>query len=180
MLWKTHSLCDTAVQKYRPSAIPVPPESTFLEWLICTCLAESSAFLCDSSRCLRWPPAVNLAHQLWKPPLKPTGTSEATFEGLRCEVGQWQAKRDEDMECVSGSAAAPQHPSRWVLLFSLIFSFSLACEDTCHMSGNVGPAGCNQILPICNLITYYLTTILAKSVHISEVQKYDVDANSAF
>lgn len=104
------------------------------------------------SRCLWWPPTVNLAHALRKPPLKPTGRSEATF---RCEVGLWHAERDEDICHASGSSASPQHPSRWVSTFLFSFhwsSFSQWAKDTWCLEiqtvNTISLSVSNQILPI--------------------------------
>lgn len=100
-----------------------PTPGSPLESPICTCLAESSAFQCDVLGAFGGLPLWSW-HTHSEPPTspsEPTGRSEETCDGLRCEVGQWRTERDEDMRRVSGSSAAPKHPSRWVK--DMFFSF---------------------------------------------------------
>lgn len=96
---------------------------------ICTCLAESSAFQCDVLGAFGGLPLWTWHTDSEPPPPEPTGRSEETCEGLRCEVGQWRAERNEDMRHVSGSSAAPKHPSRWAKdMFLLSFYWSSSTD----------------------------------------------------
>lgn len=96
--------------------------STNSESPICPSLAESFAFQCVVLGAFGGLPLWTWhTHCEIQSEVAPTGRSEATSQDPGCKVGQQRDERDEDMCHVSGSSAAPQHPSRWVKDMFLFF-----------------------------------------------------------